>query len=235
MTASFLQRVSLTGADDRTALDELLGLTAKHPFVEWAVLYTPRSLGAPRNPGQTWREAFFAELAPQSAVHLCGALAFEQLLSDELPLDVLKAPRMQLNINARRKDFDDEQVLAVYRKALDVSESIILQYHSDSATLIEAFLASLADADRPRVHVLVDASRGTGTVPDAWPWPASLENAYLGFAGGLGPSNSKTVAQVLQQFNRPFWIDMESGIRTENQFDIEKVKAVLEACQPLVG
>ena len=35
-------------------------------------------------------------------------------------------------------------------------------------------------------------------------------------------------------FNRDFWIDMESGVRTGDDFDLAKVRAVLEACDPLI-
>jgi hypothetical protein len=58
-----------------------------------------------------------------------------------LPADILEAPRLQLNINARKPDFSDEQVLEVYARALELGPEIILQYHPQSAALIERFEA----------------------------------------------------------------------------------------------
>lgn len=234
MTNRLLQRVSLTGVDDNTSLLGLEGLTARYPFVEWAVLYTPHNEGAPRNPGATWRRRFFAEFEQYSAVHLCGSLAFQQLLEGTLPAEVLKAQRMQLNVNARRKDFTDDQVLAVFARALEVSPAIILQYHPDSAALIERYVAELSTADRARVHVLMDSSKGTGVSPASWLRPAPLAEHYVGFAGNLGPANIRDTALALQAFGKPFWLDMETGIRTDNELDKQKAAMVLDNCKELV-
>jgi hypothetical protein len=32
-----------------------------------------------------------------------------------------------------------------------------------------------------------------------------------------------------------FWIDMESGVRTDDWFDIDKVRRVLEICEPIIN
>jgi hypothetical protein len=224
-----IERVSLTGADDRTELSRLIDLTARFPRVEWALLYVPHNEGAPRNPQRAWREAFFARLADYSAVHLCGALAFEQLLRNELPDDILEAPRLQLNINARKPDFTDEQVLEVFRRALALGPEIILQYHPNSASLIEQFAQATPAKDRERVHILMDASRGTGKTPQNWTRPAPLDEFFVGYAGGIGPENIQSVLREVSALGRPCWVDMESGIRTENQFDADKAEAVLRA------
>ncbi len=230
MSSSILRRVSLTGADDHTPVERLVELTCRFPFVEWAVLYTPHNEGAPRNPTAAWRERFFADLASHSAVHLCGSLAFEQLLAGSLAADLLGARRLQLNINARRVEFTDAQVLEVFARALDVCPAIILQYHEQSAPVIERYVAGLGAVDQGRVHVLMDASRGTGKAPDQWRWPSAFESAYVGFAGGLGPQNTAATVEVLRPFGRPFWVDMESGVRTDNRFDLHKAASVLDSC-----
>ncbi len=226
-----LDRVSLTGPDDQTDLSDLHGLSVAYPFVEWALLYVPHNEGAPRNPTRAWRQAFFdAGLPGHSAVHLCGSLAFEELLQDRLPDDVLKADRLQLNINARKREFSDEQVLEVYRRALDLGPDLILQHHGDSAGVIQVFLQALGDADRARVHILLDESRGLGKAPEHWRWPAELgTNVFCGFAGGLGPDNIATVLAQLQRHGLRYWPDMESGLRTQNQFDTAKAHQVLSA------
>jgi hypothetical protein len=228
-----LRRISLTGADDAVSLEDLRILSAAYARVEWALLYVPHAEGKPRNPTRSWREAFFAAgLGSRAAVHLCGEQAFRELLAGELPSDILKADRLQLNINARKRDFTDAEVLEVFRTALELGPSLILQYHPDSAALIERAIAECPVAFRHRLHVLMDASRGTGVVPDIWSAPSSLDGAYCGFAGGLGPDNIADVATQLSRRGVPYWLDMESGLRTENQFDMAKVRAVLARTDP---
>ncbi len=227
-----LTRVSLTGPDNATELTALEALSQRYPFVEWALLYVPHNEGAPRNPAQRWRQAFFeSRLRGNSAVHLVGAKAFNQLLANDLPRELLDADRLQLNINARRPEFSDDQVLEVYRRALDIVPAVILQFHDATAPLVHRFLAGLVPADRSRVHVLVDASRGTGIQPAGWRVPRGLENVFCGFAGGLGPENVAPVLGELSRLGKDFWVDMETGVRTDNSFDLAKAQAVLAAAE----
>lgn len=223
-----LRRVSLTGADNAVSIEELCLLTQQYRRVEWALLYVPHAEGRPRNPTRTWRETFFnAKLPGYSAVHLCGRRAFEELLAGELPEELLKTNRLQLNINARQRDFTDDEVRAVFDKALHLGPDVILQYHADSAPLIEEAVANCPAELRSRLHVLMDASRGTGVEPVSWGAPSSLAQVFCGYAGGLGPDNVVRVATQLNALNLPYWLDMESGIRTDNQFDLTKARAVL--------
>lgn len=229
------ERISLTGADDQVRLADLEQLGREFPFVEWALLYMPGKEGAPRNPTQAWREAFFEAGPPGfSAVHLCGAAAFDQLLAGELPHDIARADRLQLNINARGSDFADAVVLEVFARALALGPDVILQYHGGTAAVIERFLARLEAADRSRVHVLLDESRGKGVLPDRWTVPAPLKPSapFVGFAGGLGPGNIEAVLADVTCLGVQHWLDMESGIRTDDQFDLAKARAVLAGAAP---
>ncbi|MBR0879526.1 hypothetical protein [Bradyrhizobium liaoningense] len=51
----------------------------------------------------------------------------------------------------------------------------------------------------------------------------------VGYAGGISPENIHGVMSVLEQTTGRYWIDMESGVRTDDRFDIEKCRAVCEA------
>lgn len=224
-----LTLVSITGADDRTDISELACLTQHYPFVEWALLYGPKE-GSPRNPSSPWRTAFFdANLPCSKAVHLCGKSAFLELMAGTLPKEVLRADRVQLNINARRADFTPAEVLDVYRQALEHYPAVILQLHEATKPLIEEFVGGLSPEDAVRTHVLLDESRGTGVVPRSWTVPAEAGLAYCGFAGGLGPDNIHEVLNLLAPVGRAFWVDMESRVRTQNALDLAKVRQVLES------
>jgi hypothetical protein len=227
-----LDRISLTGADDNVSLSALAQLSKEHPFVEWALLYVPHNEGAPRNPSREWRLAFFnAQLPGYSAVHLCGRRAFEELLAGVLPKELLLADRLQLNINARKQDFTDSQVLEVFRQALELGPDVILQYHEGTAAVIRTFLLELPPSAKPRVHILMDESKGTGKVLSSAALPPELERMYCGFAGGLGPDNIEWALSLMDKGEQRYWADMESGIRTDNEFDIEKARRVLETGQ----
>lgn len=224
-----LRRVSLTGADDAVSIEELKLLARQYARVEWALLYVPYAEGQARNPTRSWREAFFQARVPgNSAVHLCGKQAFDELLAGELPDELLKANRLQLNINARKRDFTDDEVRTVFDKALHLGPDVILQYHPSCAALVEDAVANCPAELRSRLHVLMDSSRGTGVVPETWGAPPSLAQVFCGYAGGLGPDNVAAVAAQLNARGLPYWLDMESGIRTDNQFDLVKARAVLE-------
>ena len=58
---------------------------------------------------------------------------------------------------------------------------------------------------------------------------------YVGFAGGIGPANTQDVLNQVRALMRPYWIDMETGVRTDNAFDVAKVEAVLRAAEPFVA
>ena len=48
---------------------------------------------------------------------------------------------------------------------------------------------------------------------------------------GIGPENAAEVVQAINRVREGnFWIDMETRIRTEDRFDVEKCRAV---CQQL--
>lgn len=239
-----LELVSLTGADDRVTLESLAALSTQYPFVEWAILYFPEKEGTSRNPSGVWREKFLAMKLPYTAAHLCGTQVFRELLDPEMApsliADLSRYRRIQLNINARRPEFTDEEVLAIYRTLHQAGMRLILQHHAASDQVIEQFLREVADNDveaLKRVDVLFDASKGTGQRPDSWPAPHRF-NLFCGYAGGLGPDVldaelPKIKAAVMQSQSRrdlPYWIDMESGIRTDNAFDLDKAAQVLAFC-----
>ena len=112
-----LELVSLTGADDCVAPESLAALSEQYPFAEWAILFFPEKEGTPRNPSGVWREKFLALKLPYTAAHLCGTQVFRELLdpvmAQSLIADLSRYRRIQLNINARRPEFTDEEVLAI--------------------------------------------------------------------------------------------------------------------------
>ena len=113
----------------------------------------------------------------------------------------------------------------------------LIRASADSPVARERFLRERGPTDAPRVHVLLDESRGKGLAPASWSIPTQYAGlpVYVGFAGGIGPANTQDVLNQVRALMRPYWIDMETSVRTDNAFDVAKVEAVLRAAEPFVA
>jgi len=81
--------------------------------------------------------------------------------------------------------------------------------------------------------MLVDESKGTGVLASSWPTPPNGYN--IGYAGGIGPDNVKSVLTDIMSVakGRDVWIDMESSLRTvlkdgADVFDLGKCYKCIE-------
>ncbi|MDD2863045.1 MAG: hypothetical protein PHI71_18520, partial [Acidiphilium sp.] len=233
-----LELVSLTGADDHVAPEALAALSAQYPLAEWAILVFPEKEGTPRNPSAQWREKFLSLELPHTAAHLCGTQIFRELSTPETAkvriAELSRYGRVQLNINARRPEFTDDEVLSIYRKLLDAGLHLILQHHDGSWRVIQKFVADAAPESLSRIALLYDASKGTGKRPEFWPPMSTVGSVplFCGYAGGLGPDVLDEELPRIREAatawrDLPFWIDMESGVRTNNEFDLSKAETVL--------
>lgn len=79
------ERVTITGADDKTSIADILELSAEFSFVEWGILVSHRQEGTYRFPSRDWIDrfkeaAFNAKL--QVSTHLCGRWVRELLLAN---------------------------------------------------------------------------------------------------------------------------------------------------------
>jgi phosphoribosylanthranilate isomerase len=80
--------------------------------------------------------------------------------------------------------------------------------------------------DDTSVDWLFDASSGRGIAPAAWP---AHPGRRVGYAGGIKPDNVLDVIRAGVGAAGPYWIDMESGVRTDDRFDLTKCRQVCEA------
>ncbi len=229
--------VSLSGPDDKVRVTELRALCSSYPAIklEYGVLYFPEKEGLARYPSAQWRQKLAAENLPCTVTaHLCGKQVFQDILAGEPSRirDLLRYSRLQVNINARHQIFTESEVFRIYDRLIERGARLILQYHAGSEQTIKRYLASRGLTACTACDVLFDSSKGTGVSPEAWPVPLAggLGRTSFGYAGGLGP---ETVRQAWPRIcaatsdQERFWVDMESGIRTGNEFDLEKVRTVL--------
>ena len=107
------------------------------------------------------------------------------------------------------------------------------------------------------IYPLFDASGGHGNLPQKWPEPFLCEAQdddrapviFCGYAGGLGPENITEEIDLIAEAvgegrgisadgmtdDINIWIDMETKLRSMDDFDLEKCEQVLKAVEPWVG
>lgn len=104
-----LERVTITGADDRSDIKKLLEISEEHPFVEWGILVSLRSEGMPRFPGREWIDEFVAACRESNkpidvSMHVCGKWVRQLLVGElewsDLPSVCDIAQRVQINTHA---------------------------------------------------------------------------------------------------------------------------------------
>ncbi len=84
-------------------------------------------------------------------------------------------------------------------------------------------------ADFLDCDALFDQSHGAGVLPEKWPY--NFPACQCGYAGGLGPENlAEQLASIatVADDRWPWWIDMETGVRTGGWFDLAKVRQCCE-------
>lgn len=239
-----LKNVTITGADDKVLPKDLYKLSKEFPFVEWGILWYPKKMGQSRYPSKEWikRLLRYKPKNVQVSLHICGvdaenfAYSPKNLNFDEQEIwqYIFKSDRIQLNFQSasfdldgilgllhRRPNYDLRYAINRYH-ALNPGRYVIIQANEGNK-LLNACLEK-----EPAIEFLFDESRGNGKTIAGYPAP--IPRKYNGYAGGITPDNVLAVLHDLQKVvpeSEEIWIDMESGVRTNNDFDLKKVKSVL--------
>lgn len=233
-----LKYVTLTGADDKTNPEALADLSAKYPFVEWAILFSQSKGGVPRYPDYGW-VLHLVEChgrRPMSlSAHLCGKWVDDvtkgriTFLDDKVMDSAFS--RVQLNMTNGRLEnmlYDGTSLSASSCPKQDVifgsNYKNLIHDDYDRSDLMNNFCFY-------DVSPLFDASGGRGVETKVWPKP--LDGVLCGYAGGLGPENLEEQLKKIEAVvgDATIWIDMETKIRTDNEFDLEKCEKVLQIAE----
>src|SRR3990167_513431 len=193
-----LDRVTITGADNSISPEARIIISQAYPWVEWGILVSASSQGAPRFPTGMWIFEL-QELARQHllqlSLHICGRWVRKLLTGiNELPVGLLgEFQRVQLNFHAERTLCIPQNLWKALQNYHDRQFIFQLDDAGGNAHL-EALLGEnpLLGPSLDAV-ALFDTSGGAGILPSAWPQPVMMANdteyAYHGYAGGLGPDN----------------------------------------------
>ena len=248
-----IDRVTMTGADDRTDPLALLDLSRRYPFVEWGILLSERRAGTARYPGPDWVRELLGispyQEGARFAAHLCGTTMRRFVEAFSAPVETEQdgwlAPfglgiaeydsffgRTQVNFDQGREGFDEARLATLIRRwKVRTRGDLITQHNAENTDLWPVLQsADRADGRGPRHQLLMDASGGRGVSPETWPRP--IAGVPCGYAGGLGPD---TILADLDRIAETvgdgvIWIDMEGRLRdASDRFDLDRVETVLSA------
>lgn len=201
--------ITLTGADERTSVEELAQMVTEHDQLEVGLLYTASPDGRNRYPDVSWLTHAAKALTGRCAIHVCGRQARNQMLAGELEPILKHAARVQVN---GVLSLDEIQELAPF------ASELIVQYNDSNQHLIDAACF--------KVSLLMDSSGGRGFSPSRWSRPTTPKK--VGFAGGLGPLNlAAQLPLIADVAGENSWVDMETRLRHDDWFDVALARQCL--------
>ncbi|MEC3909800.1 hypothetical protein U5A82_04745 [Sphingobium sp. CR2-8] len=207
--------IAFTGVDDPQLLSAMQALSARYP-IEWGILVDDAQADKRLFPDATERDALLSATGLRWAAHVCGEQA--RLIAndpDKATVDVTRFQRVQVNHSFSGSSA--AQIECTVRFGRKHGVRTMLQGSSDFP----------ADA---RLDWLFDTSFGTGVAAARWPaLPAN--GPFCGYSGGIKPDTAGAVVAAIGASidTGQYWIDMESGVRTDDRFDLAKCEAVCRA------
>jgi phosphoribosylanthranilate isomerase len=216
-------RLTITGADDTTDIQQMLDITVKYPFLEWGILFWESRVGTARYPSIKWANRF-VDLGLPSASHICGKMVNDYIAGKGRKFFQQYFNRVQLNFNYNPETHDIRQMSEMF---MDSEKPIITQ-----AKPCNEPLNNIGQVFNH--HFLFDRSGGKGILPEQW--PPVIDKRVCGYAGGLTPENLAMQVGLIQNAaeHRAVWVDMESGVCTNDQLDLDKVVKALESMKVII-
>lgn len=233
-----LSLVSFVGVDTKTNIQDIVDFRDNFPAAtkrnyEFSVLFSEtKSLTKDmRYPDYDFCSHFLGYMAGKSvhaSIHLCGSVIDKYLAEDPKIIDLcLHASRIQLNLNiANYTDYD--KLSSALINMIDKHEHHIILQQNKTKEKFMSCLLNKKDIATDRISLLYDSSGGFGREITSVNPPNVAH--FTGYAGGLKPSNVKTVIKLIEEVNTnnmTYYIDMESGIRANNYFSIDLCKQVI--------
>ena len=207
--------VTFTGADDEKHCRAMVKLSQQFP-IEWGLLLDRDKAGSPLFPSHEHIERF-RKLGLRLCAHICGSLAQEIATGAEPIVDLGGFSRIQ--VNHGRSGADAPVVDNVARFASKHGVRGVLQCGGPDFP-----------KEASNVDWLFDVSFGGGVRPDRLP-AVRFDRPLCGLSGGINPGNvRRTIEKEIDVLpGLAYWIDMESGVRADGQFDLQLCEAVCRA------
>ncbi len=236
-----INKVTITGADDNVDINELTMLSVHYPFVEWGILFSKSREGTDRYPTIQWIDNF-SDLClmnnHQVSAHLCGAY-MKSLLSDADDVNYFDIDffgtfnRVQINCNFSKQEVDLIRMINnIYLTNGDHGTEFIFQVNKSNEEFLNNVILKYCKKDY--LHFLFDSSGGNGILRE---WSKPITDVYCGYAGGLTPDNlQEELIKIEEKVGEgTIWIDAESGLRTNDKLDLDKVRKFLDIVKDYNG
>ena len=223
-----IEIVTFTGVDDHTDISRLSELAKRYPKLEFGVLAGTQVGGIFPTFCRIIDLSWDGECnGYRTALHLCGQFSRAIAASEDLTKIRELAEgfgRLQVNLHG---DFLDPRYIpcnrgqrtAFVRLAQSLPNTQIILQHRDVWHTVPIL--------HERIEYLFDRSAGAGQVAfNEWPAP-HIGLHRMGYAGGLGPHNMHRAVEFAARYpGFRLWFDMESNVRTNGLFDLDKVEQV---------
>ncbi|MFA5670193.1 MAG: hypothetical protein WC967_13205 [Balneolaceae bacterium] len=238
--------ITFSGIDDRTDLVRAKELSSRYP-IEFGVLFSESNKDS-RYPSKQGVEEIVKFGLPLSA-HMCGSLSRSagEYISTFGPFDrelFSEFQRVQFN-GLNEQEFVNAVELYALRLMITRKTRFIFQCRfangfADSYAKIVSYEKHLSQVINTQpnlvgitsagLDILCDTSGGKGTFPSSFPkHPEHDTVRNIGYAGGINPDNvEKFISKIDCDETAVFYIDMETGVRTDGWFDLNKVESICE-------
>lgn len=237
-----LQHITFTGIDTKTDIKALTEIQQEFPIAEFGVL---TSYHWYENGNRYLDPALVNKMRGQGlrlALHICGSAAHdaalgkweyidETIFAPSAPVGIELFKRVQLNLAERNDNPKFCWIPLIIGQELIVQQRAELELSLFENTIRKWKMGVFPHRDT--ISALLDSSGGRGIDTPLKVWPSS---GKIGYAGGFNPDNVEEKLTFLMSHvtQGTFWIDMESGVRTDDWFDIDKVYKVLRTCKPII-
>lgn len=224
-----LTHITFTGIDEQTDINRIVDIQMRYPKAEFGMLMCMETVKHPNRfldpESKTAYNTYKAASQKlRLSAHLCGMLALDAAEGNWKTV-MQYCPSfgafLRCQLNLTRLPYTPD-IIDTDNMPDTLSELIIQQKNTDNCCRF------LTIKDKSRISVLLDASGGHGIFTA----PTPLSGPYhVGYAGGLDSHNVSGFVKSLMNDPRvgDFWIDMETGVRTNDWLDLDKVEAVLKA------
>jgi len=229
-----LKHITFTGVDAKTDINHLQEIQKKYPIAEFGVL---TSYHWDENGNRYLDPKLIERLERYNlnlSLHICGTAAHDAAIGNWEKVDFFVKDmlhifgRVQLNVSTQRNNPKYVHVPLV------IGQEVIIQTKDVNDTSL--FQNTLDKWYYPsyKWSMLLDASGGRGIDTGIGIFK-SLNK--IGYAGGINPDNvADKLRFLLENVDMgEFWIDMESGVRTDDWFDLDKVENVLKTCEKVIN
>lgn len=226
-----LSLVSFVGVDIHTNRKDILQFGSWIPC-EWSVLFSDSKSQTKhvRYPDYQFCKEFLewcVENRRMGSLHLCGSVIDRYFKQENDVMELCKkAMRIQLNLNI--DNYPDHEKLTddILSVVSNHNHKVILQQNKTKEKFMEVFLKKTQM--KTKIGLLHDGSGGFGRVISQVDPPDNFH--FTGYAGGIKPENVAEIVGLIEKNNpnnKQYYIDMESGVRENNIFSIDKCRQVI--------